>query len=109
MALIRQAAAVVAILLLAFFLLRPLLRGILHPRGRGIGLVPQPYPAPPQVENQPQVEAVVGGSAEKDPGAVEAANKAHYEKKIGVARRATNDDPRQVAQIVNNWVVADGT
>ena len=31
-----------------------------------------------------------------------------YEQKVGLARRMVSDDPRQVAQVVRNWVGEDG-
>jgi flagellar M-ring protein FliF len=31
-----------------------------------------------------------------------------YEQKVGLARRMVSDNPRQVAQVVRNWVGEDG-
>jgi flagellar M-ring protein FliF len=33
----------------------------------------------------------------------------NYEQKTGVARRVASEKPRQVAQIVKNWVATDGS
>jgi flagellar M-ring protein FliF len=102
--LIKQGAGVLIALLVAFGLLRPLLKGLL----RG------PAPA--------QALAVAGGGAmpsvsvriddEPEPAPdrsrLGAPQNLGYEQRIGIARRMVAENPKQVAQVVKNWVSEDG-
>ncbi|HTV86116.1 MAG TPA: flagellar basal-body MS-ring/collar protein FliF [Dyella sp.] len=101
--LIKQGAGILIAVLIAFGLLKPMLKGLL----RG----PEPMPAlagpiptvsvrinddpqddrPDQVRiSQPQIQSMA------------------YEQKIGLARKLVQENPKQVAQVVMNWVGDDG-
>ncbi|MGH8145818.1 MAG: flagellar basal-body MS-ring/collar protein FliF [Rhodanobacteraceae bacterium] len=112
MDLIKQGLGVLAALLLAFGLLRPMLRGLL--RGdKQAGEAPRPLSGPQQAQQQParvgidETVADLGHdrSGNALPGQAAPMN---YEQKVGMARRVASENPRQVAQIVKNWVAADG-
>jgi flagellar M-ring protein FliF len=101
--LIKQGAGILIALLIAFGLLKPMLKGLLR--------APEPMPALagpiPTVsvrindddrderEDQvritsPQIQSMA------------------YEQKIGLARKLVQENPKQVAQVVMNWVGDDG-
>lgn len=108
MDLIKQGLGVLAALLLAFGLLRPMLRGLL--RGdRQAEAVPHPLPVP-QGQPQARVDVTVAGLDDERGGNVLPGRGApmNYEQKVGAAKRMASENPRQVAQIVKNWVAADG-
>ena len=97
--LIKQGLGVLIALVVAFGLLRPLLKGLV----RG---APQPALAAGKVptvsvrvaDDEPDERGRIGGPAPV----------IGYEQKVSLARRMVSDDPRQVAQVVRNWVGEDG-
>ncbi|HET7266956.1 MAG TPA: flagellar basal-body MS-ring/collar protein FliF [Oleiagrimonas sp.] len=110
MDLIKQGLGVLAALLLAFGLLRPMLRGLLRGE-KPLAEAPRTLPGPqPQQSSHVGISETVadleddrGGKALPGHGAP-----MNYEQKVGLARRMASENPRQVAQIVKNWVAADG-
>lgn len=102
MDLVKQGLGVLAALLLAFGLLRPMLRGLLRGDRQPAEEAPRPLAAPPRVNvTVADLEDERGGNML--PGAPK-----NYEQKVGAAKRMASENPRQVAQIVKNWVAADG-
>jgi len=99
MDLIKQGIGVLIALLVAFGLLRPLLRGVAR------GAAPaRALPAP-----KSQISVRVADEPEADEPARLAATPAlEYEQRIGQARRMVGESSRQVAQVVRNWVSEDG-
>jgi flagellar M-ring protein FliF len=100
MDLIKQGLGVLIALLVAFGLLRPLLKGVTRGSSNARAL-----PAP-----KPQISVRVADEPEAaEParlaGAVPALD---YEQRIGQARRLVGENSRQVAQVVRNWVSEDG-
>ncbi len=99
MDLIKQGIGVLIALLVAFGLLRPLLRGVTR------GAPPRALPSP-----KPQISVKV----DDEPGADEPARLAsaaptlEYEQRIGQARQMVGENSKQVAQVVKNWVSEDG-
>ncbi|WP_329742669.1 flagellar basal-body MS-ring/collar protein FliF [Dyella sp. A6] len=100
--LIKQGVGLLVALIVAFGLLRPLLRGVF--KGPATAQ-PAELPAP-----VPTVSVRVDDDADEEQG-VRLAGPSHeaYEQRIQLARRMVNDDPRQVAQVVKNWVGEDGS
>ena len=100
MDLIKQGLGVLIALLVAFGLLRPLLKGVT----RG-GAATRALPAP-----RPQISVKVGDEPEvNEPARLgSAAPTLEYEQRIGQARRMVGDNAKQVAQVVMNWVGEDG-
>lgn len=86
----KQLAAGVVVLLLIFFVLRPMLRG----------LASQPIPAPMPGASPPGYAAVAGHPA-LPPGA------GGYEASLSTAKSIAAQDPKRVAQVVKNWVASD--
>ncbi|MEI7035940.1 flagellar basal-body MS-ring/collar protein FliF [Fulvimonas yonginensis] len=99
--LIKQAIGVLIALVVAFGLLRPLLKGLL--RGG-------PQPALAGAGRVPTVSVRVADDEEDERNRLAApqAQVIGYEQKVGLARRMVSDNPRQVAQVVKNWVGEDG-
>jgi flagellar M-ring protein FliF len=97
--LIKQGAGVLIALIVAFGLLRPLLRGVFKGQAQA---APTALPAPP-----PTISVRVD-DAPNEGARLAAPSAENYEQRIHLARRMVNDDPRQVAQVVKNWVGEDG-
>ncbi|MFC3652659.1 flagellar basal-body MS-ring/collar protein FliF [Dyella humi] len=102
--LIKQGAGILIALLIAFGLLRPLLKGLL----RG------PEPMPVLAGPVPTVSVRIaddGRGDRDDPVRItspQIQNMA-YEQKIGLARKLVQENSKQVAQVVMNWVGEDGS
>ncbi|WP_049623331.1 flagellar basal-body MS-ring/collar protein FliF [Frateuria defendens] len=102
MDLIKQGAGVLIALLIAFGLLRPLLKGLL----RG--------PAQPQLAaaaSLPSVSVRIDDDEDEQPEPdrrLGAPPVQGYEQRVGLAKRMVADNPKQVAQVVRNWVSEDG-
>jgi flagellar M-ring protein FliF len=102
--LIKQGAGILIALLIAFGLLRPMLKGLMR--------APQPMhalagPIPTvsvrindDLSNEREDEVHI-----KTPQIQNMA----YEQKIGLARKLVQENPKQVAQVVMNWVGDDGS
>lgn len=103
MDLIKQGLGVLAALLLAFGLLRPMLRGLLR------GDKPEaPHPLPVPQGGQARVDVTVEDGDDARGALPGRGAPMNYEQKVGAAKRVAAENPRQVAQIVKNWVAADG-
>ncbi|OHC40683.1 flagellar basal-body MS-ring/collar protein FliF [Rhodanobacter soli] len=100
MDLIKQGIGVLIALLVAFGLLRPLLKGLLRGETAARAL-----PSP-----MPQISVRI----DDDPAANEPARLGgamptlSYEQRVGQARRMVGENSKQVAQVVKNWVSEDG-
>jgi flagellar M-ring protein FliF len=99
--LIKQGLGVLFALLVAFGLLRPLLKGLLRNA---------PQPALAGAGRVPTVSVRVADDMEDERSRLGGpqAPVIGYEQKIGLARRMVSDNPKQVAQVVRNWVGEDG-
>ncbi|MGB3463103.1 flagellar basal-body MS-ring/collar protein FliF [Rhodanobacter lindaniclasticus] len=101
MDLIKQGIGVLIALLVAFGLLRPLLRGVTRGTSGARAL-----PAP---KSQISVRVADEPEADEQPARLAGAMPAlEYEQRIGQARRLVGENSRQVAQVVRNWVSEDG-
>lgn len=104
--LIKQAAGIVVALLVAFGLLRPLLRGLSRApsSSRELAL------AGAAPGNTPTISVRVDDKDDGDDvlklGGVPP--QLAYEQRIGLARRMVGENPKQVAQVVKSWVGEDG-
>ena len=106
MDLIKQGVGVLIALIVGFVFLRPMLKGLL----KGPAPAMQPALAGPiptvsvrltdDGDDQPALES--GRSRLGSPQAMA------YEQRIGLARRMVAENPKQVAQVVKNWVGEDG-
>ena len=103
--LIKQAAGILVALLVAFGLLRPLLRGLSRAPSSShelalAGAAPM---------NTPTISVRVD---DKDDGddvlKLGVPPQLAYEQRIGLARRMVGENPKQVAQVVKSWVGEDG-
>ncbi len=99
MDLIKQGLGVLIALLVAFGLLRPLLKGLARGETASRAL-PAPMPKiSVRVDDEP---------AANEPARLSAAPTLAYEQRIGQARRMVGENSKQVAQVVKNWVSEDG-
>ncbi|CAM5460713.1 flagellar basal-body MS-ring/collar protein FliF [Rhodanobacter lindaniclasticus] len=100
MDLIKQGVGVLIALLVAFGLLRPLLKGVTRGTSTSKALA-----AP-----KPQFSVRVADEPEAaEPARLAGVTPAlEYEQRIGQARRLVGENSRQVAQVVRNWVSEDG-
>jgi flagellar M-ring protein FliF len=89
----RQALGAVLVIALAFFVLRPIMQVLTRP---------QPVAsAPMAVEYSAQMQPTMVG------GARVMALPMGYDDRMAAARSVAGQDPRQVAQVVRNWVAED--
>jgi flagellar M-ring protein FliF len=100
MDLIKQSLGALLALLVAFGLLRPLLKGLLRSDTSARAL-PSPMPViSVRVDDDPQLD---------EPARLNVATPIlAYEQRIGMAKRMVGENSKQVAQVVKNWVVEDG-
>lgn len=103
--LIKQAAGILVALLVAFGLLRPLLRGLSRAPAPGrelalAGAGPGTPTISVRVDDEDEGEDLIklGGVPPQ----------LAYEQRIGLARRMVSENPKQVAQVVKSWVGEDG-
>lgn len=100
MDLIKQGIGVLIALLVAFGLLRPLLKGLLRGETAARAL-PSPMPQiSVRVDDDPAADepARLGGAMPT----------LSYEQRVSQARRMVGENSKQVAQVVKNWVSEDG-
>jgi len=97
--LLKQGAGVLIALLVAFGLLRPLLKGLLRgePAARAL---PSPMPISVRVDDE-----LAANEPARLGGAMPTLS---YEQRVGQARRMVGENSKQVAQVVRNWVSEDG-
>ncbi|MGN2242666.1 flagellar basal-body MS-ring/collar protein FliF [Frateuria sp. GZRR33] len=96
--LIKQAIGVLIALIVAFGLLRPLLKGLLRSA---------PQPALAAAGHVPTVSVRIADDDDEG-NRLSGPQVIGYEQKVGLARRMVSDNPKQVAQVVRNWVSEDG-
>jgi flagellar M-ring protein FliF len=89
--LLRQGLGAALVLVLAFFILRPMMQ-----------VLTRPQPALPS----PGMD-LGGGSYPGLPGGRALALPRGYDDRMAAARNVAGQDPRQVAQVVRNWVAED--
>ncbi|HZY33960.1 MAG TPA: flagellar basal-body MS-ring/collar protein FliF [Rhodanobacter sp.] len=100
MDLVKQGIGVLIALLVAFGLLRPLLKGLLRGETAARAL-PSPMPQiSVRVDDDP-----AGNEPARLGGAMPTLS---YEQRVGQARRMVGENSKQVAQVVKNWVSEDG-
>lgn len=100
MDLFKQGLGVLIALLVAFGLLRPLLKGLARGETASRAL-PAPMPKiSVRVDDEP---------AANEPARLAVAPVLAYEQRIGQARRMVGENSKQVAQVVKNWVSEDGS
>jgi flagellar M-ring protein FliF len=102
--LIKQGAGILIAVLIAFGLLRPLLKGLLRapePMTALAGPIPSVSVRIADDDRHEREDAVRITSPQIQNMA--------YEQKIGVARKLVQENSKQVAQVVMNWVGEDGS
>lgn len=98
--LIKQGGGILVALLVAFGLLRPLLKGLARGPAKPVEQAAA-LPAP-----MPKVSVRVDDIPEDEPARIGQA--IAYEQKINMAKRMVSENPKQVAQVVRNWVGDNG-
>lgn len=95
--LIKQGLGALLVLALVFGLLRPMFRSLLHP----------PQPARRALAVEGSSDLLEGGQGAIDEGVAPARARLSYDDKVAAARSLAGQDPKQVAQVVKQWVSAD--
>ncbi|KAF1005530.1 MAG: Flagellar M-ring protein [Luteibacter sp.] len=107
--LIKQGLGVMIALVLGFFVLRPMLKGLLKPAQMPMTNVALAGPMP--------TVSVMVDDDDMTPDRVTASVQAAqlgspallaYEQKVGLAKRMAAENPKQIAQVVKSWVADDG-
>ncbi len=102
--LIKQGAGILIALLIAFGLLKPMLKGLLR------GSEPMPALAGPIPTVSVRINDDLQNNDREDQVRISSPQiqSMAYEQKIGLARKLVQENPKQVAQVVMNWVGDDG-
>jgi flagellar M-ring protein FliF len=103
--LIKQGLGVMIALLVGFFVLRPILKGLLKPAPMAMNVAlagPMPTVSV-MVDDDDMTPDRVSTSPQLGSPALLA-----YEQKVGLAKRMAAENPKQVAQVVKSWVSDDG-
>ncbi|GAB6067252.1 flagellar basal-body MS-ring/collar protein FliF [Methylothermus subterraneus] len=102
----KQLVALVAVLVLSFAVLRPLLRALLPP--------PPPAPAS-EAQVLPEEEGATVAKLEQELTPEQESEELlrltgpqSYEKRLEFVHRLIDQDPDRVAQVVKNWILEDG-
>jgi flagellar M-ring protein FliF len=106
--LIKQGLGVMIALIVGFFVLRPILKGLLKPAPMSMNNVALAGPMPTvsvMVDDDDMTpDRVSTSQAQLGSPALLA-----YEQKVGLAKRMAAENPKQVAQVVKSWVSEDGS
>jgi flagellar M-ring protein FliF len=106
--LIKQGLGVMVALIVGFFVLRPILKGLLKPAPLAMNTVALAGPMPTvsvMVDDDDMTpDRVSTSQAQLGSPALLA-----YEQKVGLAKRMAAENPKQVAQVVKSWVSEDGS
>jgi len=102
--LIKQGGGILVALLIAFGLLRPMLKGLLRGPEPMAALAGPVSAIPVRIRDDPQLDEREDKLRISSPQIQSMA----YEQKIGLARKLAQENPKQVAQVVMNWVGQDG-
>jgi flagellar M-ring protein FliF len=105
MDMIKQGVGVLAALLVAFFVLRPMMRTVMRPPMAMQPALSGPIPTVSVIidDDDDATQQLENRSGGKGVPALLA-----YEQKIGLAKRMATENPKQVAQVVKSWVSEDG-
>jgi flagellar M-ring protein FliF len=108
--LIKQGLGVLGALMVAFFVVRPMMRTVMRPP---MGMQPAlagPVPTVSVVVDDDDMDQAQLEGRGSNTGAAPKGGPAllAYEQKIGLAKRMAADNPKQVAQVVKSWVAEDG-
>lgn len=112
MDLIKQGIGVLVALLVAFGLLRPLLKGVLRGETQSRALSAPGAPQKISVRVDDDLDDEDDERQRRQParlGAAASAAGLGYEQRIGTAKRMVGENSKQVAQVVKNWVSEDAS
>jgi flagellar M-ring protein FliF len=103
--LIKQGAGVLIALLVAFGVLRPLLKGLLRAAPQPAAALAGPVPS---VSVRVDDEVPLDAEADAQPRISGEKGKS-YDQRVAVAKRLVTQDSKQVAQVVRSWVNEDAS
>ncbi|MBD8871253.1 flagellar basal-body MS-ring/collar protein FliF [Rhodanobacter sp. DHB23] len=108
--LIKQGVGVLIALLVAFGLLRPLLKGLLRGTPARVEAAALPRPMPTVSVRVGDDGQAAGPGQQQQPAhaRLDVTPTQAYEQRVGHARRMVGENSKQVAQVVRNWVNEDG-
>jgi flagellar M-ring protein FliF len=106
--LIKQGLGVMIALIVGFFVLRPILKGLLKPvpMMHNVALAGPMPTVSVMVDDDDMTPDRVSTSAQ--PQQLGSPALLAYEQKVGLAKRMAAENPKQVAQVVKSWVSDDG-
>ncbi len=107
--LIKQGLGVMIALIVGFFVLRPILKGLLKPAPVVMNNVALAGPMPTvsvMVDDDDMTPDRVSTSSQAQLGSPALLA---YEQKVGLAKRMAAENPKQMAQVVKSWVSDDGS
>lgn len=108
MDLIKQGIGVLVALLVAFGLLRPLLKGVLRGETQARALSAPGAPQRISVRVDDDLDDEDDERQQRQPARLAAVTQGlAYEQRIGAAKRMVGENSKQVAQVVKNWVSED--
>ena len=96
---LKQVLGAALVLALMFGVIRPMLRGVMASNAAV---------SPEYLGGSPQLAAAGGSAVPQMAGAAAALPPPKYEEKVAAAKNITGHDPARVAQVVKQWVTADG-
>jgi flagellar M-ring protein FliF len=95
-------AGLLVLLVLVLSVLKPLVRGLIHPARVALA-----GPSPAAIEPPSGQQAKGGAAAALPAAAAAAAAPLAYEQQLAQARTLVTQDPKRVAQVVRTWVAQD--
>lgn len=107
--LIKQGLGVMIALIVGFFVLRPILKGLLKPAPIVMNNAALAGPMPTvsvMVDDDDMTPDRVSTSSQAQLGSPALLA---YEQKVGLAKRMAAENPKQMAQVVKSWVSDDGS
>jgi len=103
----KQAVALLAVLVLVFTVLRPLLRALLPPPPEPVieaeAVVPE---APVGTENESEQQPLTLEQESEE--LLKLTGPQSYEKRLEFVHRLIDQDPDRVVQVIKNWIIEDG-
>ncbi|CAI8754558.1 flagellar basal-body MS-ring/collar protein FliF [Methylocaldum szegediense] len=103
--LVKQAGAVLVVLALVLGVLRPAVKGLI---GRGDSAVDGNDAAEPGTQDRAVVEPREISKESGDDELLMLEAPESHEKRVAFAQRAVDQDPKRVAQVIKNWINANG-
>jgi len=107
--LIKQGLGVMIALVVGFFVLRPILKGLLKPAPVSMNNVALAGPMPTVSVMVDDDDMTPDRVSTRSPAQLGSPALLAYDQKVGLAKRMAAENPKQIAQVVKSWVSDDGS